>query len=354
MSKYSQHRLKLPLYVCLICTSISLLFPQDITLTFDCPDEVVAGSEENILPINMLNEDNVGGFMVDIIFPSSEIEIISVNPGDIPCCTGNNESEDTLTVVWFNLLRDEVILPMDGILFEIEYDIIGSTEDISFSFSNIIFSTDDGQPMDYVFSNTCTISVVEPAEEELEVYLGFGEVDPIAKTAEIIMNVNNPPDDNGVTGFQFVLNGGFINEALWGNDWGYLGDYFAMISTSDSLVISFGDFRIQDREGVAFTLVFDEFINNELCISEVLMSNSIGLVVENVTVGDCVSVPQDCTVPGDVNNDGVLDVLDIVSSVCILMDPFECGGECYPDMNNDDIVNVLDIVIMVNIILGNE
>tara|TARA_Y100001960_G_C14261274_1_gene627613 strand:- start:227 stop:403 length:177 start_codon:yes stop_codon:yes gene_type:complete len=57
-------------------------------------------------------------------------------------------------------------------------------------------------------------------------------------------------------------------------------------------------------------------------------------------------------ISGDINNDGVLDVLDIVGSVCIAMDPFDCNSECNGDMNNDGLINVLDIVIMVNIILS--
>jgi hypothetical protein len=50
--------------------------------------------------------------------------------------------------------------------------------------------------------------------------------------------------------------------------------------------------------------------------------------------------------------DGVLDVLDIVSLVCIAMDPFYCESECSGDINNDGSIDILDIVMMVNIILS--
>ncbi|MBL7047671.1 MAG: serine hydrolase [Candidatus Marinimicrobia bacterium] len=53
---------------------------------------------------------------------------------------------------------------------------------------------------------------------------------------------------------------------------------------------------------------------------------------------------------GDINEDGILDILDVVQEVqCILGEQTE---NCeYGDVNDDGIVNVLDIVIMVNMIL---
>jgi hypothetical protein len=51
---------------------------------------------------------------------------------------------------------------------------------------------------------------------------------------------------------------------------------------------------------------------------------------------------------GDINNDNILDILDIVSTVnCILSD--NCN-EC-SDMNGDEVINILDIVLMVNVIM---
>ena len=52
---------------------------------------------------------------------------------------------------------------------------------------------------------------------------------------------------------------------------------------------------------------------------------------------------------GDINSDGVLNVLDIVSLVNIIL-----SGETDPlgDVNLDGDINVLDVVILVNIILA--
>ena len=52
---------------------------------------------------------------------------------------------------------------------------------------------------------------------------------------------------------------------------------------------------------------------------------------------------------GDMNSDGVLNVLDIVSLVNIIL-----SGEENPlgDVNEDGDINILDVVILVNIILA--
>ena len=58
---------------------------------------------------------------------------------------------------------------------------------------------------------------------------------------------------------------------------------------------------------------------------------------------------EECSLSGDVNNDLILDVLDIVMMVdCILID--DCD-EC-SDITNDGETNVLDIVYLVDYILN--
>jgi len=53
---------------------------------------------------------------------------------------------------------------------------------------------------------------------------------------------------------------------------------------------------------------------------------------------------------GDINNDGAIDILDIVMVVNIVL-----SGEFnqFADLNGDSVINVLDIVQLVNIILNN-
>tara|TARA_B100000029_G_scaffold176366_1_gene173682 strand:+ start:521 stop:2110 length:1590 start_codon:yes stop_codon:yes gene_type:complete len=57
---------------------------------------------------------------------------------------------------------------------------------------------------------------------------------------------------------------------------------------------------------------------------------------------------SDCSPQGDINADGILNVLDIVLLVNVVL-----GGEAdCSDINNDAVVNVLDIVLLVNLVLG--
>ena len=60
-----------------------------------------------------------------------------------------------------------------------------------------------------------------------------------------------------------------------------------------------------------------------------------------------------CT-PGDTNDDGGIDVLDIVSIVNHILGNVTLGNLCAGDMNSDGGIDVLDIVAIVNIILGNR
>ena len=67
---------------------------------------------------------------------------------------------------------------------------------------------------------------------------------------------------------------------------------------------------------------------------------------------NCDSEPE-CS-PADVNNDGTVNVLDIVSTVNFVMGLSSPNDQeqCASDLNGDGLVNVLDIVAMVNVIVG--
>jgi hypothetical protein len=79
------------------------------------------------------------------------------------------------------------------------------------------------------------------------------------------------------------------------------------------------------------------------------------------SVNECGSSDWTCdtgfssTPQGDVNDDGAIDVLDIVVVVNIIIEIYISSDDEYSaaDMNNDGMVDVLDIVILVNAILGN-
>ena len=53
---------------------------------------------------------------------------------------------------------------------------------------------------------------------------------------------------------------------------------------------------------------------------------------------------------GDINQDGLINILDVVVLVNIVLDT-SLNSE-YADLNNDGEINVIDVVILVNQILG--
>ena len=58
---------------------------------------------------------------------------------------------------------------------------------------------------------------------------------------------------------------------------------------------------------------------------------------------------NDCTINGDLNNDEILNILDVVSMINLILDSqFNACG----DINLDNALNILDVVMFVNIILS--
>ena len=52
---------------------------------------------------------------------------------------------------------------------------------------------------------------------------------------------------------------------------------------------------------------------------------------------------------GDLNMDGTVNILDVVSMVNVVLNGEEND---MADLNNDGVINILDIILLVNIILG--
>jgi hypothetical protein len=69
--------------------------------------------------------------------------------------------------------------------------------------------------------------------------------------------------------------------------------------------------------------------------------------------GGNIDPPDECML-GDLNNDGVLDITDVVRQINIVLsigdNPTE-SEQCAADFNNDGLINVLDIILVVNQIL---
>ncbi|MBI45122.1 MAG: hypothetical protein CMG66_03035, partial [Candidatus Marinimicrobia bacterium] len=86
-----------------------------------------------------------------------------------------------------------------------------------------------------------------------------------------------------------------------------------------------------------------------------------GYVISNTNaLNDFDAIPvvlnaQDTFLYGDINQDGVIDILDAVRFVSIIMGEYSPSGFelLLGDLNEDDAINVQDIILLINIILSN-
>jgi hypothetical protein len=124
------------------------------------------------------------------------------------------------------------------------------------------------------------------------------------------------------------------------------------MSTGGETVLGFsfsGDV-IPAGDDVMVTITFEGEQGAEVCLSNVVLSNSGGTPIFTET-GDCITL--DLIVPGDVNFDGVINVVDIVLVVNYILDALVPNYEetLAADFNQDGTINVVDIVNMVGMVL---
>ena len=97
---------------------------------------------------------------------------------------------------------------------------------------------------------------------------------------------------------------------------------------------------------------FDTNTNTEtnLCLSDAIFSdtNANGIPVN---LGSCIDVDFNNSLYGDLDGDGVVNVIDAVILVNAVLNGENISGG---DLNSDGIVNILDIVILVEYILNAE
>ena len=70
--------------------------------------------------------------------------------------------------------------------------------------------------------------------------------------------------------------------------------------------------------------------------------------------GICYGDGSSCQLSGDVNQDGLVNVIDVVMIVGFIMgtDTPDDTQELLADMNSDGLINVIDVVMLVDVILG--
>ena len=99
-------------------------------------------------------------------------------------------------------------------------------------------------------------------------------------------------------------------------------------------------------------LILPESSNQDMPPAGSLTQAQIDLIADWIDEG-ALSEEASCSVDlGDVNGDGLLNVLDVVSLAQLVLGNGSIDFDCAADYNDDDLINVLDIVSIVNAILG--
>jgi len=137
------------------------------------------------------------------------------------------------------------------------------------------------------------------------------------------------------------------------------GDIIPMTDESGRRVVGFNIYK-NEQEIPDFTnyIAFTEettFSDNDIDYN-VDYCYSVNLIYEDnmslLSEPDCAIIESE-SVSGDINADGMLDILDIVILINIIVEsynPTTLESQA-ADMNNDGIINVQDIVLLVNDIL---
>ncbi|MBC8256589.1 MAG: hypothetical protein H8E85_04690 [Candidatus Marinimicrobia bacterium] len=278
----------------------------DVTLSFDCPEEVVAGSEGNTISIIMENEVYVGGIELYIELSSQNIEITNIVGGELVYInyTSWYYSDSTqIYILSFSIGTGLMIPPGVGLLFNIEFSGLDLGGDVQLEFSNVVMEGSNPNPIENIdYSDTCTISVVEP--------------DP--QIGDMCESTSSDP------GFldceKFCIDEVFYDQ--WLGD-GYCDESWGITFNCEEFGYDCGD-----------------------CNSDWDGTDPLGFC------GD------DCTLLGDVNLDWEVNILDVIIAVnCAIGHCGEWMTECEIwalDVNGDGNLNILDIVIMVNIILSGD
>ena len=169
-------------------------------------------------------------------------------------------------------------------------------------------------------------------------------------------------NSGNISGYQFNITDVPNYIDITGANGGTTEEQGFLISTSpDGTTLAFSMTGAVILPGTALLTHLSYILNDNcegcdamtICLESPIFSNEEGLPYP-VTTGGCENVNLVSVMPGDINSDGMVNVLDVVMLINEILVPggFTETQMAAADLNSDGLLNVLDVVMLVNLILG--
>ena len=224
-----------------------------------------------------------------------------------------------------------------------EFVITVNSESITLDWSAFVPPVDITQ---YVLMRCADVDGDSDGDGQLEYELCVMIIQPMSfftDTSHIDNFENVDFGINDLAGIKYTLSVHYPNNNYWGSAFGY---YYYDFDSQDCVdgEMNFDDpcMPMECFDGVWYEIVID-------CAENMGVPCEGGVYIPPAE-NECCS---ECVLSGDLNLDGVVNVIDIVTMVNgILANGFDSNTLMIADLNNDGIVNVIDIVSLVNIIIS--
>ena len=199
-------------------------------------------------------------------------------------------------------------------------------------------------------------------ENYLQGMLGHGRVDAYQALITPLFPKIEYVGEDLIAGNDNIINPGEEVELfiiLFNNpEWGNADNVIANLTTNNSNItilnptINYGDINVGEAMVTEpFILSIDDNINpSEVQFVLDITSNQNGYVEYNTSIELTYLIEENNTLLGDINQDTLLNILDIVMLVNIIIDSNNSGNDA-ADMNQDGLINILDVVLLVNLII---
>ncbi len=298
-------------------------------------------SADNI-QILMDNSESVGGFQFTLTDNPDAITITGANGGSAEENGFEVSTSDLGIVIGFSL-TGSYIPGGSGLLTNLSYTLNG-TGNTTLCINDLIVSDTSGNPLSA--GEDCTIIDFASGNAALT----FGEVTSDSMSILIENSI-------AISGFQFTITDSPDLITIIDASGGLAEQYGFEVSTSELGIVigfSFTGGTIPAGVGLLTNISYTNSNsgNTNLCISDTIVSdiNGTGLL----SSGECVDFSISDVVLGDINNDSVINVQDVVLLINFILGSIEPTDNQYyaADINSDSVLNVQDVVILINIILS--